>query len=181
MYLVLLADGFEEVEALMFTDILRRAKIDVKTCSITDDRTVVGSHKIPVIADITYKEIDESNIEGAILPGGLPGTTNLSDSEFVREFIIALNKNNMLIGAICAAPSALAKFGVLDGKTATSYPGFLNNFNNVTVDNTQEVVVDKNIITSQGVGTAHKFALEFVSIIKNQEVSDELEKSMLFK
>ncbi len=180
MYLVLLANGFEEVEALMFVDILRRAKIDVKTCSITEDNTVYGSHNIPVIADYLYTELRDVNIEGAVLPGGLPGTTNLANSKFVEELIKSLNENNMLIGAICAAPSALAKFGVLDGKSATSYPGFLDEFKNVKIEN-QEVVVDKNIVTSQGVGTAHKFALEFVSIIKNQEVSEEIEKSMLFK
>lgn len=181
MYLVLLADGFEEIEALAFVDILRRAQIDVKTVSITEDNVVYGSHKIPVIADFTYNELINVDIEGAILPGGLPGTYNLRDSIFVKEIITMLNDNNKLIGAICAAPSALAEFGILEGKKATSYPDFQDKLSGANVQKDERVVVDGNIITSQGAGTAHEFAFEFVSIIKNQEVADTIEKSMLYK
>lgn len=181
MYLVLLADGFEEIEALAFVDILRRAQIDVKTVSITEDKVVCGSHKIPVIADFTYDELIDINIEGAVLPGGLPGTYNLGDSKFVKEIITMLNNDQKLIGAICAAPSALAKFGVLDGKKATSYPDFQDKLGGAIVQKDERVVVDGNIITSQGAGSAHEFALEFVSIIKNQEVADTIEKSMLYR
>jgi len=181
MYLVLLADGFEEIEALAFVDILRRAQVDVKTVSITTDKVVYGSHKIPVIADFTYSELNEISIDGAILPGGLPGTYNLAESEFVKELIVMLNENKKLIGAICAAPSALAQFGVLDGKRATSYPDFQDKLCGAIVEKNERVVVDGNIITSQGAGSAHEFAFEFVSIIKNQEVADTIEKSMLYK
>lgn len=181
MYLVLLADGFEEIEALSFVDILRRAQIDVKTVSITANKTVRGSHDIKVIADLSYDEIDIKDVDGAVLPGGLPGTTNLADSDFAKKLFVSLNNDNKLIGAICAAPSALAKFGLLEGKNATSYPDFLDKLGGAITDSVQRVVVDGNIVTSQGAGSAHEFALEFVSIIKNQEVADKIEKSMLYK
>ena len=181
MYLLLLADGFEEIEALTFADILRRAQIDVKTVSVTEEKVVTGSHKIGICADLTYNEADLSAVDGAALPGGLPGTYNLAKSEFVKKLFADLNDRKKLIGAICAAPYALAEFGILDGKTATANPAFWDKLGNANVDKNTGVCVCDNIVTSQGPGTAHEFALKFVELIKGEKIAAELKNEMLYK
>ena len=181
MYLLLLADGFEEIEALSFVDILRRAQIDVRTVSVTGEKTVTGSHKIGIYADLTYNEVDFSVVNGAVLPGGLPGTYNLAKSEFVKNLFIRLNGSKKLIGAICAAPYALAEFGILNGKTATANPAFWDKLGNANVDKNSRVCVCDNVITSQGPGTAHEFALKFVELIKGEKIASELKNEMLYK
>lgn len=181
MFLLLLADGFEEIEALSFVDILRRAQIDVKTVSVTDEKTVYGSHKIGICADLTHSEVDFARVDGAALPGGLPGTYNLANSDFAKKLFAELNDKNKLIGAICAAPYALAEFGVLNGKTATANPAFWDKLGDTTVDKNLRVCVCGNVITSQGPGTAHEFALKFVEIIKGEKTAAELKNEMLYR
>lgn len=181
MYLLLLADGFEEIEALSFVDILRRAEIDVKTVSITGEKVVIGSHKIGVCADLTYNNVDFSKVAGAALPGGLPGTYNLAESEFAKKLFINLNDRKKLIGAICAAPYALFRFGVLKGKSATVNPAFFDRLGDTKVDKFARVHVCDKVVTSQGPGTAHEFALKFVEIIKGEKTASELKNEMLYK
>lgn len=181
MYLLLLADGFEEIEALTFVDILRRAQIDIKTVSINDSKNVTGSHKITVCADLLYNEVDVSAVDGAALSGGLPGTYNLAESNFVKELFVELNAQNKFIGAICAAPYALAEFGILKGRRATANPAFWGKLGDAEVEKSMRVCVCENVITSQGPGTAHEFALSFVEKIKGKDIAWKLKNEMLYK
>lgn len=178
MIYVLLANGFEEIEALAFVDILRRADINVEMISIDNTKYVTGSHMISVVADRMICDINEA-ADGIVLPGGLPGTYNLRDNSEVQRLLSEYNKSGKIIGAICAAPSVLGELGILKDKNATCYPSFEKKLTgaNVLID---KVVVDGNIITSRGAGTAHEFALKFVEILKSKSEADNLRSSMLY-
>lgn len=179
MIYVMLANGFEEIEALSFTDILRRAGVDVKTVSIYEEKLVIGSHGITVEADITIQDADKESMTAIVLPGGLPGTYNLRDSSAVKNLIEFASKNNMLMGAICAAPYVYDTLGYLNGIKATVNPGFESEMKNAILIN-ERVVVDGNFITSQGPGTAHEFAAAFIAELKGKEYADELICEMLY-
>ncbi len=180
MLYLFLADGFEEIEAITVIDILRRAEINITTISISKDLLVKGGHDIYIKADDIFENLDYSNILGIILPGGLQGTNNLSNHSKLKDLILNVNEKNDLIMAICAAPSILGKYGILANKKATSYPTFIDKLNGATVID-EAVVVDGNIITSQGAGTSMLFALKIVEIIKGKDVSNKLAKAMIFK
>lgn len=180
MVYVMLANGFEEIEALAFTDILRRAEIDAKLVSVYNDKIVTGSHGIAVVADLCVKDVDYNNITAVVLPGGLPGTYNLRDSDAVKNILEFATANNKLIGAICAAPYVFDYFGYLDGKKSTVNPGFKSEMKNAELID-ERVVIDGNIITSQGPGTAHEFAGAFISILKGENESQSLLNEMLYK
>ena len=179
MICVFLAEGFEEIEALAFVDILRRADIDVKTVSIYDEINVIGAHNITVKADLTVNNINFGDLTGIVLPGGIPGTPNLLNSEKVKNAIKYSMENNLYVGAICAAPMILGKLGYLDGKCATSYPDYQKELTGATVLQTN-VVKDGNIITSRGAGTAHDFAFEFVKAIKGSDLADKIRSAMQY-
>lgn len=178
MIYVMLAQGFEEIEALAFVDILRRADINVETVSIYDHKNVKGSHGIEVIADKILSDITDMS-DGIVLPGGIPGTYNLQKNDKLIELLKNYNEKGKFVAAICAAPSILGEIGILRGKKATCYPSFENKLIGSTISH-DTVVVDGNIITSRGAGTAHEFALKFVEIIKGKNISDELRSSMLY-
>ncbi|MBE7012036.1 MAG: DJ-1/PfpI family protein [Ruminococcaceae bacterium] len=164
MVYIMLADGFEEVEALACCDILRRAEIKTYLASI-DGEYVTGSHKITVKSDMAAKDIDFSQVEGLVLPGGMPGTLNLQKSEVVTELIRHCVENNKLIGAICAAPMILGDMGVLEGKKATCFPGFEENLTGAEVVN-DFVVSDGNIITGKGAGASIMFGAAIADYFK---------------
>ena len=178
MIYVMLADGFEEIEALAFVDILRRADIDVKTVSSDNSDEVTGAHHISVIPDIKMSDINK-NADGIILPGGLPGTYNLRDNKNVTDLVVEYYNSGKIIGAICAAPSVFGGLGLLKGKKATCYPSF-ENYLTEALYVEERVVVDGNVITSRGAGTAHDFALKLVEIMKGKEIADKLRSSMLY-
>ena len=125
MFYVFLAEGFEETEALAPVDVMRRAKLDVKTVGVTGE-CVTSSHGVPVKADITIDNIDLDDDQGVVLPGGMPGTLNLEANEKVLEAVKYSCENGKIVAAICAAPSILGHLGILDGKKATCFPGFEN-------------------------------------------------------
>ena len=179
MICVFLAEGFEEIEALAFVDILRRADIDVKTVSIYDKNIVKGAHNIEVKTDLTINELNLNEISGVVLPGGIPGTPNLLNSDKVRSALEYAINNNLYVGAICAAPMILGKLGYLKGKSATSYPDFQKELDGANVLQTN-VVKDGNIITSWGAGTAHDFAFEFVKSIKDEKLADSIRSAMQY-
>lgn len=178
MIYIFLADGFEEVEALTFVDIMRRAELDIKTVSVTDNKTVVGAHLISVYADELIEDINE-NYDALILPGGMPGTKNLLNCDRLKNLLTAANNRGKLIGAICAAPMVLGAIDILNGKEATCYPSF-EKFLSGARFKEERVVVSDNVITSRGAGTAHDFALKFVEIISGKEKSDSIKMSMLY-
>ena len=179
MIYVFLANGFEECEALAPIDILKRAGFNVITVGV-NDKTAVGSHNIPVVCDITTDEITFENLEAVILPGGMPGTLNLENDNTVQKAIDFANQKNLLIGAICAAPSILGHKGLLNGKNATCFPGFEKDLLGATVTNAS-VVSDGNIITAKGAGVAFQFGFELLSYLKGEEIANNLKKQMMFK
>ena len=178
MVYAILADGFEEIEAICVIDILRRAGVDVKTVSVTDNKLVCGAHNIPVQADILLKDTDD-DYNMIFLPGGYPGYINLKQNEKVISLIHSANANGKWIAAICAAPSILGAEGVLKGKKACCFPGFEEELNcdEVVYD---EVVCCDNIITSRGAGTAHKLGFKLVEILKTKDEADKLSKTMVY-
>ena len=178
--LVILAEGFEEVEAIAPVDVLRRAGARVTIAGVTDLR-VKSSRKMGVEADILLKDLVEMP-DAVILPGGLPGATNLAKSEEVAKFVKKMNAAGKIVAAICAAPAAvLAPLGILDGKKATCYPGCETDFSSKTVHSKERVVVDGNIITSQGPGTALEFALEIAVRLVGKDMADNVRGKMLIK
>ncbi len=173
--LVLLADGFEEIEAIVPIDVLKRAGFNVVLCGI-NEKKAVGAHNVNITCDITLDSVD-CNYDCIILPGGMPGTNNLSNCKCVCELIKKQATDNKLVCAICAAPSILEKLGLLKNRKATSYPNFLND--NETIKINEKVVIDGNIITSQGAGTAFDFAYAIVE--KMGLDSQKLKKTMMFE
>ena len=177
MYYILLAEGFEEIEALTQTDVLLRAGVEVKNVGVTGE-FVTGSHGITVKSDISIDEAAKVVPEGIILPGGIPGTPNIAKSEKAVELIKAVNAKGGLVAAICAAPSVLGELGLLKGKKAICYPGFEDKLEGAEVT-VEKVVVDGNIVTSRGAGTAMDLALALVTYITG-ESSDKLSKAMIY-
>lgn len=161
MIYVFLADGFEEIEALSPVDVLRRAGVEVKTVGVTG-KTVSGSHKIPVTADIEISEATTEALEAVVLPGGIPGTPNLEGSPEVQSFIDYCAENGKYVCAICAAPSILGHKGLLDGRKATAYPTFKNELGKAEVSD-DSVVCDGNFITAKGAGVSLKFGAMIAS------------------
>ena len=178
MVYTILANGFEEIEALAVVDILRRAQITVETYSLNDTLSVIGAHDIEVVADKLIKDID-MNFDVIFLPGGYPGYVNLENEPKIPEMLKKANELNKTIAAICAAPSILGKIHLLEGKTACCFPSFEDKLlgANVSYD---DVCVSDNIITSRGAGTAHKLAFKLVEIIKDKKTADELRKNMIY-
>mgnify|MGYP003313103618 CR=1 FL=1 len=169
---VFLANGFEEIEALATVDILRRSGVDVVTVGV-GSKMPEGAHGIAVCADISEAELLLEAIDGVVLPGGMPGTTNLEASAVVRDAIAYAYERDMLVAAICAAPSILGHDGYLRDKKATCYPGFEPELFGATVTQAG-VVVDGNIITASGAGVAVDFALELVRYLVSDEVADTI-------
>ncbi|QQR89592.1 MAG: DJ-1/PfpI family protein [Myxococcales bacterium] len=176
---LLLAEGFEEIEAITVLDVLRRANIDIAAVGV-DSESVLGAHGIKVQTDLTMPQAVDRNWDVVILPGGLPGAQKLTQSKEVQKLIKKQHQQSKNIAAICAAPMALAKAGVLTGKQATCYPGFESYLKegNATFHK-QDVVVDGTITTSRGPGTALAFALELVAQLKGKNIADELAKATL--
>ena len=169
MIYVLLAEGFEEVEALCTVDVLRREGLEVKTVSITEEKTVEGSHKIKVVADLTSDELVLEDCECLVLPGGMPGTLNLDSSELVDHAIKYMNEKKRRIGAICAAPLCLGRRGLLKGKNATCFPGFEDELVGANAQGTP-AVSDGLITTGRSMEDALTFAKELASQIKKDRL-----------
>lgn len=179
MVYIFLADGFEEIEAIVPRDILKRGGVEVKTVGVTGG-IVESAYALQIKPDTTIENVNVDDIEGIILPGGMPGTTNLKNSERVLDIIKHCFENKLLVGAICAAPSILGEMGVLEGKTACCYPGFEKYLKGANVSN-ESVTIDQNIITAKGPGTAMNFGFALLSYIKGKGVSDNAKSGMIYK
>lgn len=174
-FLVFLAEGFEEIEALSPVDFLRRVGVDVDTVSITKEKKVLGAHGIPVIADKIIDEINSEEYMGLYIPGGIPGSTNLRDNERVIELVKEFNKAGKILSSICAGPIVLDKAGVIKDKKVTSYPSFEDSLKNIGEYIDDEIVVeDGNIITGRGPAIAAYEAFKLVEIIKGKESLNKL-------
>jgi len=175
---VLLIDGFEETEAVTVIDVLRRADIKVDVLGV-EKRRVVGSHHIALEADALLADHAGDRYQLVVLPGGMPGAAKLRDHDGVQAFLKAHHAAGRLVAAICAAPIALGKAGVLQGKRATCYPGFEEQLTGADVQKTTPVVKDGNVITSRAPGTAMAFALALVEELCDEATSSKLATSML--
>ncbi|MDR1653204.1 MAG: DJ-1/PfpI family protein [Prevotellaceae bacterium] len=175
---IFLADGFEEMEATCAIDILRRAGVDVVTASITERKEVVAAHNVTFVSDKMFDEIDFSDVEMLVLPGGMPGAANLSKHEGLCSLLLDFNDSNMPIAAICAAPSVvLGGLRLLKGKEAICYPGFEAGMRAQKISE-KTVVTDGNITTAKGPGVAMQFALELVRILKNEQTAEKIKKDL---
>lgn len=177
---IFMADGCEEIEGLTVVDIVRRAKMEIVMISITGKREVTSSHQVTFLTDALAAEVDYDTLDGIVLPGGMPGTLNLQADETVNKVIRQFAAEGKLVCAICAAPSVLGAAGILEGKWATCHPGFEEKLTGAKVEE-KEVVVDGNVITSRGMGTAIPFALLLVSQMVSEEKAQELAQSIIFK
>lgn len=175
---IFLADGFEEIEALVPLDILRRADFEVETVSITNDMEVVGSHGLRVICDTTIGLISPELADLLILPGGMPGSDNLAFSEKLADILVRHNESGKWLAAICAAPYVLGQLHILEGKQATCYPGYEDKLLGAEYIN-QSVVVSQNVITGNGAGAAIKFAFKIVEELKGKRLADFLASKMM--
>lgn len=176
---VFFAEGYEEIEALTVVDMCRRAGILTDMVSVTDTRQVVGTHNIPVIMDKLLSEVDFEQLDMLVLPGGMPGTTNLEKVPALMEQVKAFAQTGKYIAAICAAPSIFGHLGLLEGKTACCYPGFEEDLAgaNVTYNACE---CDGNIITSRGMGCAIDFSLKIIEKLENDDISSKIAKKIIF-
>ena len=171
--------GYEEIEALTVVDILRRAKEDIVMVSITGEREVTGSHGISVQMDQLLTEVNFEEIDGIVLPGGMPGTKNLEACGALMEQVDAFVKEGKLVAAICAAPSILGQLGLLKDKKATCYPGFEDALTGAKLTGAG-VVTDGNITTARGLGYALDLGIELASLLVDRPVALQVKDSIQY-
>ncbi|MFH1798701.1 MAG: DJ-1 family glyoxalase III [Candidatus Omnitrophota bacterium] len=177
--LIILAEGFEEAEAVIPIDIFRRLGIETVIAGL-DDNFVTGSHGIVIKTDVLFENYSELP-DAVVFPGGMPGAENLANSTKVKSLISRMNSAKKLIAAICASPAlVLAPTGVLNAKTATCYPGLEKNFSSTIKFSEEKVVQDGNIITSRGAGTVFEFGLKIAENIVGKAKSDMTAQQMLY-
>lgn len=176
---IFFADGCEEIEGLAVVDIIRRAKMDITTISITGKKEVTGSHQITFLTDALFENVDFSELDGIILPGGMPGTLNLGAHAGVTAQVKAFAEAGKLVCAICAAPSVLGACGILNGKKATCHPGFEEKLTGASVSY-DNVVTDGNVITSRGMGTVIDFGLAIVSYFGSEELVEDVRTHLVY-
>jgi DJ-1 family protein len=176
---VFFGTGFEEIEALTVVDLLRRVDVDTEMVSVMEDKTVTGSHGIPVVTDRLISEVDFDKTDVIVLPGGMPGTRKLEECEALMRQVDAFAADGRLVCAICAAPSILGHRGHLKGKSAIAYPGFEKELEGAKIV-TEPAVTDGTIVTGRGMGCAVDFGLAIVEYLKGRKVRDELAEKIVF-
>ena len=177
---VFLADGFEEIEGLTVVDILRRAGVETETVSVMGTKQIHGAHEILVEADKLFEEADFDAAEMVVLPGGLPGATNLDAHEGLAAVLRGFSTKGKWVAAICAAPMVLGHLGLLDGRRATCYPGFESHLHGAATAGSP-VEVDGRVVTGKGPGFTFDFALTLVAQLCGQAKADEVASGMLLK
>lgn len=176
---ILLADGFEEIEALATLDILRRLQIPVQTVSIKGARQVCGAHGLTLKTDCLLRKNELRQSQGLILPGGMPGAANLNSNEAVKKILLHHHIQHTPMAAICAAPMVLGSAGILEGRRATCYPGFEDYLKGAIIVN-ESVVRDDNIITAIGPAATFDFAFAIASMFLSKERIEAEKKAMQF-
>ena len=177
---VFMADGTEEVEALTVIDLLRRAKVNVVTVSVMQEKKIISSHNIGIETDELYGESDYMDGDMIVLPGGMPGTTHLKNHEALRKVLFSYKDAGKYLAAICAAPSVYGWNGMLIGKRATCYPGFEEELKGAVATG-EGVVTDGQFITSKGLGTAIDFSLELITLLVNAETAENVARAVQYK
>ena len=179
MVYVLLAPGFEEAEALVPVDMLRRANIETATVSITGE-PVPGSHGVTVLADVTLDDVDLSRADMIVLPGGGPGYKNLGKEPRVEQLVRKAAEKDLWVAAICAAPTLLGRWGLLEGKNAVCYPGMEEGLTGAQPQMDQGVVVAGKVITGRAAGSAFDFGLTLVETLAGKEESDKVRHGIYY-
>lgn len=177
---IFLADGFEEIEALTVVDLLRRANIEISTVSIMGRKNVTGSHNITVEADALLEEADFDSLDMLILPGGMPGTTNLADCKALTDKIKEFDEKDKMLCAICAAPTVFGKLGILKGKKACCFPGREDDLLGADVQ-TSSVTKDGHFITSRGMGTAIDFGLAIIEHYQGSDAATSMASKIVYR
>jgi len=178
---VVLAEGFEEIEAVTPIDVLRRAGLNVTTVALSG-QTATGAHGIALMADRTWDEVAALTPDVLLLPGGMPGSRHLGEHLGLKEMARRVADSNHWLAAICAAPAlTLASWGLLSGRKATCYPGCESHFPPDVTYQQASVVVDGRIITANGIGGAMEFSLQLVKLLTNQETAEKLQAKMLVR
>lgn len=175
---VFLATGFEEIEAIGVIDVLRRGGMETKVISVSGNEVVQGAHDIGVKSDATFFEVDYNSYDLLVLPGGMPGTENLANHDDLCDLIEDFHKKGKWLAAICAAPSVFGYLGILEGETATCYPGFEKYLKGTrTVD--QDVVVSNHFITGKGAGVVFEFGFTILEQFISKEAVLDLRSRMI--
>ena len=180
MVYMLLGTGFEETEAVAPLDLLRRAGVDVLTVGITG-KTVYGSHKIGIEADITIEQMNLTDLEMIILPGGLGGVASARGSREALEALRFAWENGKFVAAICAGPTVLADLGITDGKNATCFPGCEDQMGSAVMAENAAAVRDGKLITGTSAGCAIPFGLSLIAALKGQEEADRIAKQIVIR
>ena len=178
MIYLFLATGFEEIEAVATIDVIRRAELPLTTVSITGCHQVVGAHNITIEADALFEDTVFERPQMLILPGGMPGTTNLGKYAPLTDLLKEHNKRGGRIAAICAAPSILGQMHILRNQQAVCYPGFEEQLSGAFIGK-EPVVVSGNIITSRGPGFANEFGLKIVEVLNGADAANQVAQEML--
>ena len=176
---IFFANGLEEIEGLTVVDLMRRAGIPVSIISISNSLEIIGAHQIKIAADALFSDMDFTDTEMLVLPGGMPGTTHLAAFAPLCKLLQEFSTSGKYVAAICAAPTVLGELGILKGKKATCYPGMEAKLTGAEAS-AMPVVIDGNIITSRGMGTAIAFAGELIALLEGRETSDEILESIVY-
>ena len=180
MVYLLLGTGFEETEAIAPLDLLRRAGVDALTVGVTG-KIVYGSHKIGVEADITIDEMDLTNLDMIILPGGLGGVASARASQPALDALKFAWENGKFVAAICAGPTVLADLGITDGKNATCYPGCEDGMGKAIMADNAASVIDGKLITGTSAGCAVPFGLALIEVLKGKEEAERIAKQIVIR
>lgn len=176
---ILMADGCEPLEALAPADAMRRAGIEVSLVTLNSELHVDAAHGIGIDCDALLDSFDFSDVDMIVLPGGMPGTKNLGENSRVCELVCDFSANKK-IAAICAAPSIFAKLGLLEGRTATCYPGFETDFPEGVRPDENGVYVSGNMVTASGPGFALPFGFELIRQLVGDDAADSVADGMLY-
>ena len=176
---IFFADGFEDIEGLTVVDLLRRVQIDIKTVSIKDTKEVQTAHGISLLTDLLFDEVDITDADMLVLPGGMPGTKYLGEYQPLCDLLRDFYGKSGKVAAICAAPTVLASLGFLEGRKATAYPSCMEGLTGAE-PSYESVVVDGNVTTSRGLGTAVDFALSLIGQLLGEEKADEIAESVVY-
>lgn len=179
---IFFAPGLEECEGLLCVDLLRRAGVEVTIAAVGGSQTVTSSHHVNIVADALAEEVDYSAYDACILPGGIPGVNNLKADTTVRKVCQDYAAAGKIVAAICAGPTVLASFGVLQGKKATVYPGMDGALTEGGAEYTGlPLTIDGTVVTGEALGAAIPFALALARLLGSAEDSDRVKKAIVYQ
>ncbi|MCS7083894.1 MAG: DJ-1/PfpI family protein [Aquificaceae bacterium] len=177
---IILADGYEEIEAVAPIDILRRAGVEVLIAGLSKE-PVASARNLKIVPDVSIDELNPDELKMVIIPGGSGGVERIKSDQRAKELLEKMEKRGAYIGAICAGPTALESFKLTEGKRITLYPALIDEIKSATVIKEEKVVEDGNIITSQGPGTALEFSLKLAEKLVGKEVASQVAQKMLIE